>query len=42
MNKEEKNFIDHPGDAMAIYQLRRDVMPELGFVELDRLKSPPK
>ena len=27
---------------MAIYQLRRDVMPELGFVELDRLKSPPK
>ena len=42
MNKAEKNFIDHPGDAMAIYQLRRDVMPELGFVELDRLKSPPK
>ena len=42
MNKEEKNFIDHPGDAMAIYQLRRDVMPELGFIELDRLKSPPK
>ena len=42
MNKEEKNFIDHPGDAMAIYRLRRDVMPELGFVELDRLKSPPK
>ena len=42
MNKEEKNFIDHPGDAMAIYQLRRDVMPELGFIGLDRLKSPPK
>ena len=42
MNKAEKNFIDHPGDAMALYQLRRDVMPELGFVELDRLKSPPK
>ena len=41
MNRAEKNFIDHPGDAMAIYQLRRDV-PELGFVELDRLKSPPK
>ena len=42
MNKEEKNFIDQTGDMMAIYQLRRDVMPELGFVELDRLKSPPK
>lgn len=42
MNKEEKNFIDHPGDAMAIYQLRREVMPELGFIGLDRLKSPPK
>ena len=42
MNKAEKNFIDHPSDAMVIYQLRRDVMPELGFVELDRLKSPPK
>lgn len=41
MNRAEKNFIDHPGDAMAIYQLRRDV-PELGFVELDRLKSSPK
>ena len=42
MNKAEKNFIDQTGDMMAIYQLRRDVMPELGFVELDRLKSPPK
>lgn len=42
MNKTEKNFIDQTGDMMAIYQLRRDVMPELGFVELDRLKSPPK
>ena len=42
MNKEEKNFIDQMGDMMAIYQLRRDVMPELGFIGLDRLKSPPK
>ena len=42
MNKAEKNFIDQTGDMMAIYQLRRDVMPELGFIELDRLKSPPK
>ena len=42
MNKTEKNFIDQTGDMMAIYQLRRDVMPELGFIELDRLKSPPK
>ena len=42
MNKAEKNFIDQTGDMMAIYQLRRDVMPELGFVKLDRLKSPPK
>ena len=42
MNKAEKNFIDQTGDMMAIYQLRRDVMPELGFVELDRLKSQPK
>lgn len=41
MNKAEKDFIDQTGDMMAIYQLRRDV-PELGFVELDRLKSPPK
>ena len=42
MNKTEKNFIDHPGDAMAIYQLRHDVIPELGFIGLDQLKSPPK
>ena len=42
MNKAEKNFIDQTGDMMAIYQLRHDVMPELRFVELDRLKSPPK
>lgn len=41
MNKTEKNFIDQTGDMMAIYQLRRDV-PELGFIEFDRLKSPPK
>ena len=41
MNKAEKNFIDQTGDMMAIYQLRRDV-PELGFIEFDRLKSPPK
>lgn len=32
MNKAEKNFIDQTGDMMAIYQLRRDVMPELGFI----------
>ena len=41
MNRTEKNFIDQTGDMMAIYQLRRDV-PELGFIEFDRLKSPPK
>ena len=42
MNKAEKNFIDQTGDMMAIYQLRHDVIPELGFLGLEQLKSPPK
>ena len=42
MNRAEKNFIDQTGDMMAIYQLRHDVIPELGFIGLDQLKSPPK
>lgn len=42
MNKAEKNFIDQTGDMMAIYQLRHDVIPELGFIGLEQLKSPPK